>query len=96
MTGELIFEIGTEEIPALFLSKARTDLGALLKSEFENSSLEFDKIDTFSTPRRLVAHITGLPDSQKDRVIVNFGPPKKIAFDESGRPSKAALGFDKY
>lgn len=95
MTGELIFEIGTEEIPALFLSKARTDLGALLKSEFENSSLEFDKIDTFSTPRRLVAHVTGLPDSQKDRVIVNFGPPKKIAFEESGRPSKAALGFAK-
>jgi len=95
MTGELIFEIGTEEIPALFLKKANADLLSLLTKEFEIYSLEFDKIETYSTPRRLVAHITGLPDSQKDRVIVNFGPPKKIAFDESGRPSKAALGFAK-
>ena len=80
MTGELIFEIGTEEIPALFLKKANADLLSLLTKEFEIYSLEFDKIETYSTPRRLVAHLTGLPDSQKDRVIENFGPPKKIAF----------------
>jgi len=95
MTGELTFEIGTEEIPALFLKKANADLLSLLTKEFEINSLEFDKIETFSTPRRLVAHVTGLPDSQQDRVIENFGPPKRIAFDESGKPSKAALGFAK-
>jgi len=95
MTGELILEIGTEEIPALFLSKAKKDLQSLLKSELENSSLDFNKIETFSTPRRIVAYITGLSDHQKDRVTENFGPPKRIAFDESGKPSKAALGFAK-
>jgi len=95
MTGELILEIGTEEIPALFLSKTKKDLQSLLKSELENSSLDFNKIETFSTPRRIVAYITGLSDHQKDRVTENFGPPKRIAFDESGKPSKAALGFAK-
>ncbi|MGI9554114.1 MAG: glycine--tRNA ligase subunit beta [Thermodesulfobacteriota bacterium] len=95
MTGELILEIGTEEIPALFLRKAGEDLKASVQKEFSSNSLEFDDLQTYFTPRRLVVYVKGLNDSQKDKLTENFGPPKRIAFDEKGKPTKAAIGFAK-
>lgn len=93
MENELVIEIGTEEIPALFLRKAETDLKEKLHSELNNNSLDHGDISTFSTPRRLVAYIENLNYTQKDVVVENFGPPLKVAFDDDGKPTKAGLGF---
>ncbi|MGH7885985.1 MAG: glycine--tRNA ligase subunit beta, partial [Thermodesulfobacteriota bacterium] len=95
MNNELILEIGTEEIPALFLKKAESDLKALAEKEFSGRSLKFSNIETFSTPRRLTLLVKELASQQADQVIESFGPPKRIAFDENGQPTKAALGFAK-
>ncbi|MGI9534979.1 MAG: glycine--tRNA ligase subunit beta, partial [Thermodesulfobacteriota bacterium] len=93
MTGELILEIGTEEIPALFLRKANEDLKSAVQKEFLINSLDFSDLQTYSTPRRIVVYVKDLNDTQRDKLIENFGPPKKIAFDEKGNPTKAAIGF---
>ncbi|NIP29663.1 MAG: glycine--tRNA ligase subunit beta, partial [Candidatus Dadabacteria bacterium] len=93
MENELILEIGTEEIPALFLQKAENDLKNILSSEFASNSLIFGDVEIYSTPRRLVAHITNLNPSQKDIITENFGPPVNIAFDDEGKPTKAGSGF---
>lgn len=93
MEKELILEIGTEEIPALFLEKAREDLGNILSGEFRNKGIEFEEMEILYTPRRLSAKVSGLERKQKDRTTENFGPPVRIAFDENGKPTKAALGF---
>jgi len=39
--------------------------------------------------------VSGLSDKQSDKVVEIVGPPKRIAFDENGTPTKAALGFAK-
>ena len=93
MEKELILEIGTEEIPALFLEKAREDLGNILSGELRDKGIEFEEMEILYTPRRLSARVIGLERKQRDRTIENFGPPKRIAFDEDGEPSKAAVGF---
>ena len=93
MEKELILEIGTEEIPALFLEKAREDLGNILSGELRDKGIEFEEMEIFYTPRRLSARVSGLERKQRDRTTENFGPPKRIAFDEDGKPTKAAAGF---
>lgn len=93
MEKELIIEIGTEEIPALFLEKAREDLGNILSGELRDKGIDFGEMEIFYTPRRLSARVSGLERKQRDRTTENFGPPKRIAFDEDGKPTKAATGF---
>lgn len=93
MEKELILEIGTEEIPALFLEKAREDLGNILGGELSDKGIEFGEMEIFYTPRRLSVKVGGLERKQRDRTTESFGPPKRIAFDEDGKPTKAAMGF---
>lgn len=95
MLKELILEIGTEEIPAGFLGEAIKSLGSIAEREFEDNLLTYKNINTFGTPRRLVLWVSGLSDKQGDKVVEIVGPPKRIAFDENGTPTKAALGFAK-
>ena len=91
---ELLFEIGCEEIPAGMLRKAeeelRTNIEKLLTAEnlFEGVSVE-----TFSAPRRLVAWASGLLAKQADVEIEVTGPPKSVAYDSVGAPTRAALSF---
>ncbi|MCQ2570322.1 MAG: glycine--tRNA ligase subunit beta, partial [Limosilactobacillus sp.] len=57
--------------------------------------IEFDQITAYSTPRRLALEITGLSDKQPDIDESVKGPAKKIALDDEGNWSKAAIGFTK-
>ena len=94
MTGELLFEIGTEEIPSDYLDNALADLGRLAENAFKEKRLGVrEKIMTYGTPRRLVLVGKGLAEKQEDALDEITGPPKKAAFDESGKPTKAAIGF---
>jgi glycyl-tRNA synthetase beta chain len=93
MSNELLFEIGTEEIPAGFLSKAVVDMEAILRRTLTEKRIAFEGIQCLATPRRLVVHISGLAQKQEDQTIEKLGPAKKSAFDESGQPTKAAAGF---
>ncbi len=93
MTQDLLVEIGTEEIPAGFLSKAIIDMKVLAEKLLNRLRLEHGKIEILATPRRLTLKVADLASGQEDRVVENMGPAKRIAFDESGNPSKAGIGF---
>ena len=96
--GELLFEIGAEEIPAGMIAKAATELKALLQSRLIDSGLLeppfADKsIECFGAPRRLVAIVRGVLLQQADVTKEVTGPPKSVAFDASGAPTRAAVSF---
>lgn len=91
---ELLFEVGCEEIPAGMLLKAeeelRTNIEKLLSAE---SLSECVTVETFSAPRRLTAWIRGLLAKQPDVETEVTGPPKSVAYDSVGAPTRAALSF---
>ena len=95
MSKELLFEIGTEEIPAGFLSKAIADMEEIIRKSFTEKRIIFEGIKCMATPRRLVLYIAAVGEKQEDQTIEKMGPAKKAAFDENGNPTKAALGFAK-
>ncbi|MEE9252242.1 MAG: glycine--tRNA ligase subunit beta [Thermodesulfobacteriota bacterium] len=95
MEQDLILEIGTEEIPAGFLNQALTDLKDIAVRELRAKDIAFKEARSFGTPRRLTLHITGVLDKQPDKTVESLGPPKRIAYDREGNPTKAAIGFAK-
>src|SRR5260370_33178992 len=88
---ELLFEVGCEEIPAGMLPKAEEELRANIEKLFTAENL-FDgvSVETFSAPRRLAAWVRGLRARQADGEIEVTGPPKSVAYDSVGAPTRAA------
>ncbi len=92
----LLVEVGSEEIPARFLEAAEQSLGKRLKDALDQLHLlppDASPIQTFSTPRRLVALAPRVLFRQSDEKEEILGPPVKVAFDAQGRPTRAAESF---
>ena len=92
---EFILEIGTEELPASFVNIGMELIENNFKSFLENHRIDFNSIEVIGTPRRLGLCVKEISEKQKDTIIEQIGPPKKISFDEKGLPTKAAIGFAK-
>jgi len=88
-----LLEIGTEEIPARFVQSGLDLLRDEVSKLLTASLIEHGSIQGYATPRRLALFIENVVEGQKDRVVESIGPPKKIAYDDSGAPTKAATGF---
>jgi glycyl-tRNA synthetase beta chain len=95
MGNNLIFEIGTEELPPSCIKEGTGGLKTVLGSKLTENRLEFKNIKTFSSPRRLAALVENLSATQKSGEKVVTGPPAGIAFDKEGNPTGAARGFAK-
>lgn len=95
MSENLIFEIGTEEIPARFLPPAIEQLQSLAAEQFKTLALDYDEIKIYATPRRLTLKVVGLADKQADSIVEAKGPAFKAAYDADGQPTRALLGFCK-
>jgi len=94
MTTELLLEIGTEEIPAGYLAEGLEQLRRLLENSLRENRIDISGgVETLGTPRRLVLVGNGISDRQADLVMEITGPPRSVAFDAEGRPTKAAIGF---
>ncbi len=94
MVAELLFEIGTEEIPSGYLNDAIAQLKDLALKAFHENRIELGGgLYTYGTPRRLVLIAKAVAQRQEDVEEEILGPPKKIAYDEDGNPTKAAVGF---
>ena len=95
MHHELLFEIGTEEIPAGYIMPALSQLEKILGDRLTALALPYSGLRTAATPRRLAVSVSGLAERQPDRDEEILGPPKKAAFDQNGQPTQAAIGFAK-
>lgn len=93
MARDLIFEIGTEEIPARFMNPALEQMAAAAGRLLQEYRLPCQKVATYGTPRRLALYLTALAENQEELVQEIKGPPVKAAFNDDGQPTKAALGF---
>ncbi|MCL5287497.1 MAG: glycine--tRNA ligase subunit beta [Acidobacteria bacterium] len=92
--AEFLLEIGCEEIPAGMLARASDEFKVILEKHFSaNHLLDNSVVETFGAPRRLVAACASLRLRQADVVREVTGPPKSVAFDAVGAPTRAAESF---
>ena len=94
-TADLLFEIGTEEIPASYVPPVLEQLHKIAAESLTNHRISFGEIETLGTPRRLTLSIKDIKTLQESQETEVVGPPKRIAYDENGEPTKAAIGFAK-
>ena len=62
MSRDLLLEIGVEEMPSAFMSRALADLKDIAARKFDEQRITCRSINTLGTPRRLVVHIQGLDE----------------------------------
>jgi len=93
MEQKLLFEIGTEEIPAKFMPGILEQLKSLAEKKLQELRVPFASVTVFGTPRRMTFIADGVEETQASTVVESKGPSVKIAFGPDGAASKAAQGF---
>ncbi len=93
MSADLLLEIGAEEIPASFIGPALEDLSRIVTERCAEANLSHGEVRTFGTPRRLALYVRAVADKGEDVKKEVLGPPAKAAFDEDGKPTRAAERF---
>ena len=90
-----LLEIGTEELPPKAINSALDFFKNVLKEKFEKFFLvdSPDNIKIYGTPRRISFLLKNLSEKEPDQEKIILGPPAKVAIDENGKFTKAALAF---
>ncbi|MCB2146488.1 MAG: glycine--tRNA ligase subunit beta [Deltaproteobacteria bacterium] len=89
----LLLEIGAEEIPAGYIRPALDAMAQNLLKRLDDANIGHGQARIFGTPRRLtviVEQVAPKPETVTEDLL---GPPEKIAFDDQGNPSMAAVKF---
>src|SRR5271163_877023 len=90
---DLLFELGTEELPPRTLPTLSTALTDGVVKGLSSAGIAHGRHHSFATPRRLAVLIRSCADSAADRRVERRGPPLKAAFDADGAPTQAATAF---
>ena len=91
--AELLFELGTEELPARFVVPALDDLEKNFTEQCAALNIKHGAIRRFGTPRRLALLVSDLAEKTDDVMKEVKGPSVKAAFDAEGKPTNPALKF---
>ncbi|PLR72664.1 glycine--tRNA ligase subunit beta [Bacillus sp. UMB0728] len=92
---DLLLEIGLEEMPARFVTDSINQLASKVEKWLEEKKVPHGGISAFSTPRRLAVLVKDVSETQEDIHEEAKGPARKIAQNEAGEWSKAAIGFSR-
>lgn len=95
VTADFLVELGTEELPPKALQSLSKAFSQHILDSFKAADLSFGSSSAFASPRRLALHVEALALETPTKAIEVWGPPSKIAFDDEGKPSKAAIAFAK-
>lgn len=90
---DFLVEIQTEELPPKAIKRLASSFLDETKARLEKAELGFATIKAFATPRRLALLITQLSERQADVTVERKGPALSAAYDASGQPTAACLGF---
>jgi glycyl-tRNA synthetase beta chain len=93
VSEDLLFEIGTEELPAGAVEPGVEQLRGLVLSGLKEVRLEHGAARTFATPRRLAVRVEAVTDRSPDVTRQAMGPSVKAAFGSDGAPTRAASKF---
>lgn len=90
---DLLIEIGVEEMPAPLVAPTAEQLKEKLVQWLSEKRIPYDKAAWYGTPRRSAVLVHGVSEQQEALDEQFRGPARRIAVDEQGDWTKAALGF---
>ena len=93
--NKYLLEIGVEELPARYVNGAIIDFRHKAEKLLKENKISYGSLNIFVTPRRLSLIVEDIDLQVEDILLEVKGPAKKIAYDESGNPTKPLLGFMK-
>jgi glycyl-tRNA synthetase beta chain len=91
--ADLLFELGTEELPAGEISGMAAALCKGVTDGLAENGLPFGTAVHFSTPRRLAVRVENVTIKAPDIEQRVVGPPLSAAKNDAGEWTKAAEGF---
>ena len=91
--ADLLFELGTEELPAGEISAMVAALKKGVTDGLAEHGLPFGPAVHFSTPRRLAVRVENVAIKAPDTEQHVVGPPLSAAKNDAGEWTKAAEGF---
>lgn len=91
--ADCLIEIGMEELPPLAMPRLSEALEAGLRERLAQAHLSHGDVVSFAAPRRLAVLVHELSLRQPDETELMRGPPVSVAFDDEGRPTRAAEAF---
>jgi len=91
--SNLLLEIGTEEIPAGYITPALEALSAALLQKLTDARIDHGQAEVYATPRRLAIKVLNVAGKQKSMRSEVIGPPARVGFDDQGHPTTAAQKF---
>ncbi|MDY6790512.1 MAG: glycine--tRNA ligase subunit beta [Thermodesulfobacteriota bacterium] len=89
----LLLEIGAEEIPAGYIEPALKALSSALQQKMSQARIDYGNIKLYGTPRRLALEVENVAARQKSIKTEMTGPPSRVGFDKTGKPTLAAKKF---
>ncbi|CAG0970256.1 glycyl-tRNA synthetase beta chain [Anaerolineae bacterium] len=92
-TNDLLFELGTEELPPKSLLTLSRALQTGVEAGLNKAGLAYGEFVSYATPRRLAFLVKGLATAQPDQTVEKRGPAINAAYNADGSLTKAAEGF---
>jgi len=89
----LLFEIGSEELPATFVPIGMRELEAAMRRLLAEADLPFETLHCYGTARRLAVLVRGLVAGRTGSSSERRGPPLAAAFDAAGQLTPVGAGF---
>ncbi len=91
--AELLFELGTEELPARFVAPALEDLEKAFREQCVVLNIKHGAVRRFGTPRRLALLVSDVAEQTDDVTKEVRGPSVSAGFDADGKPKDPAKKF---
>ena len=85
MSDIVLLEIGVEELPPLAVGETLTQLKVEGEKLFAASYIDYERISSFGSSRRLVLWAEGVARNQRERTLKEMGPPRSVVLTQSGQ-----------
>ncbi|WP_295873346.1 glycine--tRNA ligase subunit beta [uncultured Zhongshania sp.] len=92
---DLLIEVGTEELPPKALKTLSAAFTNSISSQLSNQAINFSAAKSYASPRRLAVLLSDVAETSPDKELEIWGPPVKVAFDDAGNATNAAIAFAK-
>lgn len=90
---DYLLEIGSEELPASFVTIGSQNLEKLIRELLEKETIDFERISVYATPRRLAIYIHNLAMGKSSQNIEKKGPSIDQVYSPEGQLRPAGEGF---